>query len=824
LLVWLGAAAALIAGSSCAEPADESATVETVPTALQGDNLAGFNLAGFNLAGFNLAGFNLGGPNLGGNNLAGFNLAGTNLAGTNLGGNNLGGMNLAGTNLAGFNLAGFNLAGFNLAGTNLAGSNLAGSNLAGTNLAGFNLAGFNLAGFNLAGPVTGQDIHGLGVPIKGMLYSGEDLWMPKTGRCIVLGIGSTAFPKLLAQQSANARMSVALGKLPWGFPGTTGGSVTDAWEAVVWGDRSYCTFVMVAPPGASWAGVAGFIKAIFRWNATPMQSMDISGIEASAAVDPTLSTQIATYTGMMAAAGKFNAGVIKETDFVAGELAFVTATTNNQTVRVDFSSWARDSSNNGLVLGNVESVNPPQYAEGVYYSYGNTDGTVGVSVSNLDVASNLISAYADLANSYTAYRYGQAPKPIPSRCGGSLYLNYANQEPIPAGKCDSGLSWTPTGAGYPSGNKSWSTIPGTTAPMNLYMSLPYGAANPNPYLRAAGRPILSETYIFLWEPNHSLQATAIGGSSGSDRTSLGVAVSNAAACGNADDVNAAFNGLSTSKWCGVGTPTTSAPKSIMYMWGAAIPITSYRITSAVDAPNRDPKNWTFQGCNGTCTVGSDTGWVTLDTRSNQVFETRLLSKAFAFTNATAYSQYRLRVVANKGNDISVQLRELQMFDSGGAVVSLPGVDRTENGTVTWTGKACSTNELATRAFDNLMTSTGATRWCVAGVPSAARPASIVFSSSAAAQPITSYKITSASDFPARDPRDWTFQACDGSCKVGADAGWVTLDSRSSETFASRFQTKTYTLGNTAAYSQYRLRVTANGGDTARFQLGELEVF
>ena len=40
---------------------------------------------------------------------------------------------------------------------------------------------------------------------------------------------------------------------------------------------------------------------------------------------------------MMNAAARFNAGTVSESDFVAGLLAFVTATTNNQTVRVDFS-------------------------------------------------------------------------------------------------------------------------------------------------------------------------------------------------------------------------------------------------------------------------------------------------------------------------------------------------------------------------------------------------------------------------------------------------------------------------------------------------------
>src|SRR5947207_3327832 len=159
----------------------------------------------------------------------------------------------------------------------------------GNNLAGTNLAGTNLAGTNLAGTNSGVDIHGTGAG-QSMLYSGEDVWMPKTGQCIVLGIGSTAFAKLLGQQSANANVSIALGKLPWGFAKSKNGPVAlSAWEAIVWGDKTYCTFVIVSPTNSTWTGVAGFEQSIFRWNPPPTQSMQISGIEESLKYDSTRS-------------------------------------------------------------------------------------------------------------------------------------------------------------------------------------------------------------------------------------------------------------------------------------------------------------------------------------------------------------------------------------------------------------------------------------------------------------------------------------------------------------------------------------------------------
>src|SRR4030095_5917926 len=155
---------------------------------------------------------------------------------------------------------------------NLSGSNLSGSNLSGANLSGNNLSGMNLSGFNLSGANSGMNIHGLSGTVGGMLYSGEDVWATVPERCIVMGIGSTAFAKLLGQQSANATINIALGKLPWGFAKTKGGPITlTAWEAVVWGDKTYCSFVLAGPVDASWPGVAGFVKSIFRWNAPTTQ-------------------------------------------------------------------------------------------------------------------------------------------------------------------------------------------------------------------------------------------------------------------------------------------------------------------------------------------------------------------------------------------------------------------------------------------------------------------------------------------------------------------------------------------------------------------------
>lgn len=79
-----------------------------------------------------------------------------------------------------------------------------------------------------------------------------------------------------------------------------------------------------------------------------------------------------------------------------------------------------------------------------------------------------------------------------------------------------------------------------------------------------------------------------------------------------------------------------------------------------------------------------------------------------------------------------------------------------------------------------------------------------------------YTLTSANDIESRDPVDWQLQASHN----GTD--WVTLDSRNSEDFTSRFQQRVFWLNNTTAYKFYRLRVirVRTGTD---FQLADWSV-
>ncbi|MBT2387723.1 GH92 family glycosyl hydrolase [Streptomyces sp. ISL-11] len=79
----------------------------------------------------------------------------------------------------------------------------------------------------------------------------------------------------------------------------------------------------------------------------------------------------------------------------------------------------------------------------------------------------------------------------------------------------------------------------------------------------------------------------------------------------------------------------------------------YALTSANDAPGRDPRDWTLQGS------ADGRTWTALDSRKDETFEKRLQTREFSFTNPTAYRHYRLDIARNGGEGLT-QLAELQL--------------------------------------------------------------------------------------------------------------------------------------------------------------------
>ena len=155
------------------------------------------------------------------------------------------------------------------------------------------------------------------------------------------------------------------------------------------------------------------------------------------------------------------------------------------------------------------------------------------------------------------------------------------------------------------------------------------------------------------------------------------------------------------------------------------------------------------------------------------------------------------------------------------------VDRTEGGSAAGTGTPCNaTTETVAKAYDNRMTSGNFSKWCVTSAPNTGTPISAVYDFAGTdSYRINRYTLTTGNDNPSRDPKNWTFQGCTGTCPIDGTTGWVTLDTQTNQfAGAARYQTNSYKFSNITGYEKYRLRFTANNGATNRFQLAEIQIF
>src|SRR5262249_9424181 len=107
---------------------------------------------------------------------------------------------------------------------------------------------------------------------------------------------------------------------------------------------------------------------------------------------------------------------------------------------------------------------------------------------------------------------------------------------------------------------------------------------------------------------------------------------------------------SSTKWLAF-SPTGWAA----YRLAAPVAVVKYSLTSANDAPGRDPRDFTVQGS------ADGTQWTDLDSRTGQSFGGRYATNTYTFTNTTAYAYYRLTITANSGDSI-VQLADWDISD------------------------------------------------------------------------------------------------------------------------------------------------------------------
>ncbi|PWR06959.1 ATP-binding protein [Micromonospora sicca] len=94
---------------------------------------------------------------------------------------------------------------------------------------------------------------------------------------------------------------------------------------------------------------------------------------------------------------------------------------------------------------------------------------------------------------------------------------------------------------------------------------------------------------------------------------------------------------------------------VTYQLAKPAAVVRYALTSANDAPTRDPRDFTVQGSNDGST------WTDLNRQTGQSFSGRFATNTYSFSNTTAYGYYRLNVSANSGDSL-VQLADWDISD------------------------------------------------------------------------------------------------------------------------------------------------------------------
>ncbi|TDD39173.1 discoidin domain-containing protein [Saccharopolyspora elongata] len=141
-----------------------------------------------------------------------------------------------------------------------------------------------------------------------------------------------------------------------------------------------------------------------------------------------------------------------------------------------------------------------------------------------------------------------------------------------------------------------------------------------------------------------------------DVTDLVAVVWTSAEHPDAGEVAANLAEGSTSKWF---APNNRA--SLEFQLPQPVAVDRYVLTSADDAPDRDPAAWTL--------FGSTDGnlWRTLDTRTGQSFADRHQSRTYRIPEPGSYDHYRLDITDNNGSP-DLQLEAVRFFADGSGFV------------------------------------------------------------------------------------------------------------------------------------------------------------
>lgn len=230
-------------------------------------------------------------------------------------------------------------------------------------------------------------------------------------------------------------------------------------------------------------------------------------------------------------------------------------------------------------------------------------------------------------------------------------------------------------------------------------------------------------------------------------------------------------------------------------------LSSYSLTSANDAPDRDPKDWSLYGSKDGKT------WMLIDQQINQQFNYRGATQYYSSSAVEGYQYYRLHITQNNGAS-STQLSELQLL--GGFYFDRFYNDLTTNGGELTSSQDANVNSESLKVLTDKNGNSAYT------LNASTLPAWIQYKSTIPAQ-LRAYSVTVGED-ETKNPRNWTIE--------GSNDGqtWTSIHSRSNITFATRGERKTYTVSSSTKYQYFRMSVTKISSDAStEVKIGEWEL-
>ncbi|MBN1855064.1 MAG: RICIN domain-containing protein [Pirellulales bacterium] len=129
---------------------------------------------------------------------------------------------------------------------------------------------------------------------------------------------------------------------------------------------------------------------------------------------------------------------------------------------------------------------------------------------------------------------------------------------------------------------------------------------------------------------------------------------------NPDNAGNAFDQDAGSLWFHGGGTTGW----LEYDFGAgnAQVVKRYTVNSANLIPERDPKDWQFQGSS------DGANWDTLDTQIDQAFPNRMQRNTYDISNTNAYRYYRFNVTANNGHPDILHIGDIGLWNYVGRTI------------------------------------------------------------------------------------------------------------------------------------------------------------